>query len=168
MSDDLTDDSDNMNQSTMMQSNYTFHKSMPTIKSGHTTVIATAHQTQIFEQNEPLNILTVHDIDKILDDIKQQSVVVAKPIEPIFPIYLKLNIEDPQNEEVKTEKNSDETDNINDQNESDENNSITSEQNEVNVTVSLCPKETDFKNYFRDLIDKYEQAAGKFSRAFSI
>jgi len=31
----------------------------------------------------------------------------------------------------------------------------------VEVSVSLTPGESEFKNFFRDLVDKYEQTAGQ-------
>ena len=85
----------------------TFHNTLPTIKSGHTTAVGhLTHQNSMnVYEPAPINIKTLYDIDKILEDIKQQSAVVAKPIEPIFFIYLNLSIE--QHEQISNKENDD-------------------------------------------------------------
>ncbi len=92
----------------------TFHNTLPIIKSGHTTAAGITHQnTMNIYEPSPVIIRTVHDIEKILEDIKQQSVVVAKPIEPIFNIYLNLNIEQHELMNKNAENNLQDDDDIN-------------------------------------------------------
>lgn len=142
-SEDFGDDSEYLNQSTIIQSKATFNKQKTTEES-----------TQLFA--EPIR--TVQDIDRILDSIKQQQVVVAKPVEPIFHICLNLTIETVERELAEeSEVNAEDEDGKDDE---DEGKTRATGQTDIDVGFALSPKADTFKNYFKDLIDCYEQTAG--------
>jgi hypothetical protein len=74
----------------------------------------------------------VQDIEKILDSIKKQSVVVAKPVEPIFHICLNLTIETIEREVVEEEVDADDEEG---RDEDEEGKVAPVDQKEINVGV---------------------------------
>jgi len=100
------------------------------------------------------------------EEIKKKSIVI-KPIEAIFVTNLVLNVE---REQIFKES----LDNLNDNDENDlekdtvsrksyNSNTTDSETKErLRVYATISPNQSAFKNFFKDLIYKYEETAGLF------